>query len=111
MPFKRRTIFGIGTKYHEVDFNFNIAALEGACERLKIDFYQMSEADPYDFSLAVLYESYLQGCKHKKPKYAFAHAVYWNEYMSREASQQVQKCMTDLMGKLKKSGGEGVKKK
>jgi hypothetical protein len=110
VPFIRKTMFGQMLKYREVDFVFNIATLEGACERLDLDFWQMSEADPYDFALAVLYEAYLQGCRHKKPKYGFAHAVFWNEHMGRESAEKVKQAMTDLMGKLKK-GSEGVKKK
>lgn len=110
VPFIRKTVFGQILKYRDVDFVFNIAALEGACERLKIDFWQMPEADPYDFAMAVLYEAYLQGCRFKKPRYDFAHAVSWNEYMSKDSAEKVKKCMTDLMGKVTKSG-KGEKKK
>lgn len=110
VPFVRKTIFGLRLKYRTLDFVFNIGTLEAACERLNIDFWQMSEVDGYDFVLAVLYEAYLQGCRHRKPKYTFNHAVYWNEHMSRESANLVQQAMTELMGKLKK-GSDGVKKK
>jgi len=114
VPFIRKTIFGNILKQRNVDFVFNIATLEAACERLKIDFHEMSNVDNYDFALAVLYEAYLQGCKqrYKKPKYSFHRAVFWNEYMSRESSEQVKQAMIVLLGKMKKGDkGSSVKKK
>lgn len=98
LPFRKMGL----TVERDVDFLFNIASLESACERLGIEFYQMSEVPQQDFILAVLFEGYLTACryKYKKPKYNFAHAVYWMEYMNRTEMAAFTKYMQDLMGKI-----------
>jgi len=112
VPFLKRTPFGSVLKNKELDFVFNIATLEDACNRMDIDFWQMSEVDGSDFALSVLYAAYIQGCKakYKKPKYTFTHAVIWNQYMDKESAEKVKEAMGDLFGKLK-SGSDEVKKK
>jgi hypothetical protein len=110
VPFKR----GIFSTEKELDFLFNIGTLEAACKRLGIEFWQMGEHDSFEFTLAILFEGYLQACRYeyKKPKYNFAHATYWMEHMSRKDSLAFTGYMSDLMGRLQKSvSGKAEKKK
>ena len=108
VPFRK----GILIREKWVNFEFNIAALEGACSDLKIEFWEMSEADPYDFGLSVMYNAYVQGCKsrYKRPKYKLAHAVVWNENMSQESKKVYSECIAELMGRLR-NGVKSEKKK
>jgi hypothetical protein len=107
VPMKR----GLFYREVELDFVFNIGTIEAACDRLKIEFWQMGEHDSYDFTLAILLEGYLSACKekYKRPKYGIGHAAYWMEHMSRGEAVKFATCMQDLMGKLKE--GVGQKKK
>lgn len=108
VPFKK---FGIQTE-KELEFLFNIGTIEAACDRLGIDFWQIAEHDSYEFTLAILFEGYVSACKSKysKPKYTFAHAVYWIEHMGRADSLLFAEAMKKLMGKLQK-GAEGKAEK
>ena len=108
VPFKR----GPFQIEKELDFLFKIGTIEAACERLGVEFWQMSEADSYDFTLAILFEGYLTACQrqYKKPKYNFSHAVYWMEYMSRPESVKFADFMKELMGRLRESTGTEKKK-
>lgn len=100
VPFKR----GILIRNKPVKFLFNLSTLEAASKRLGIEFHEMSNADPYDFTLAVLYEAYrtAQKERRKKDKYSFAHGVFWMENMSRTEQLKFGEALKELMGETEK---------
>jgi len=108
VPFKKAWFF----IEKDVDFLFNIGALEYASEEvLKCDLFEIGNQKPYEINIAILYAAYLIACerKGKNKKYTFNHAVYWVEHMSRESQEVFIKAVQDLLGKMSK-GTEEKKK-
>ena len=101
VPFKR---LGILIREKPVRFLFNLATLEAATARLKIDLWQMKDVESYDLTLAILYEGYrtAQKERRRKDKYSFHHSVFWMENMNRTEQAKFVEAMKGLMGEFEK---------
>jgi hypothetical protein len=91
LAFKNKYSFGYSLK--EVEIVVNMAAIELACQELKINFWQMSDfarKNAFDYMTELLYASYITACriKYQKPKYGKEKAIIWNENMSATAKQE-----------------------
>jgi len=100
-----RVPFRIGPLFREkdIDFIFNIGALEYATEViLGCDLWEAEKQDQYDVSIAVLYAAYITACKsrYKKPKYGLGHAAVWVDNMSKVSQETYIKAMKELTGKM-----------
>ena len=91
LAFKNKYSFGYSLK--EVEIVVNMAAIELACEQLKINFWQMSDyakKQPFDYMTELLYASYVTACRNrfKKPEHGKEKAIIWNENMSITAKNE-----------------------
>lgn len=95
-------------KDKDIPITIDLGTLEDTCEGLGIEFHEITETlknRNYDFSIELLWQGYITACKdaYKKPKFTRSHAIIWNEHLSKEASQEFVKKMTDLLGKIGKT--------
>lgn len=96
----------------EIDFVFNIGTLECATEEiLKCDLFDVSEQNPYDVNVAILYAGYLIACEklRKRKRYDLSHATFWMEHMSKTSQEEFLKAVKSILGKMAK-GSEEKKK-
>lgn len=110
LPFKKWFYF----TEKPVEVNLNLGVLEDTCKHFGIDFWQITETikdKDFDFSVELLYQGYLDGCRrgYKKPKYNRIHAGIWYEYMSVSEKGKYLELMRALFGSVSKSYG-GKKK-
>ena len=101
--------FSFGYTLKEVPITLKIGTLEDTCNTLGIEFWQMGDylkKENIDFITELLYQGYVTACKEsfKKPKYSRIKAIIWYEHMTKEAQKEFMGLMTDLFGKLQKSG-------
>jgi len=114
LAFKRIGAFGFYEK--DIPIIFNLGVLEAVAKFLEIEFYQINDISrdqSYDFIAALLYQGYIAACKdrYKKPKYSFAHAVIWKEYISQSAQKELLDMMDELWGQIKKTTSTMTNKK
>lgn len=116
VPFKK----GWRYKEKELDFAFNIGALEYATNKLGIELWQITDYlndsskfnAAYDLDVAILYGAYLMGCLQNKkpPKYTIHRAIMWNEYMSKTEKTKMAEELSNVFGKITQSAKESKKK-
>ena len=114
VPFKK----GWRYKEKELDFAFNIGALEYATNKLGIELWEIfefakkSNESAYNLDACIMHGAYLMGCvkNKKRPKYNIAHAIMWSEYMSKTEKAKMAEELKTVFGNIGKSAEETKKK-
>lgn len=111
LPFKKWFYF----TEKPIDIRLDLGVLEDTCKVFSIDFWQIDSAriNEFDFSVELLYQGYLDGCKEKfkRPVYNKIHAGIWYEYMSVKEKEKYAGMMRDLIGSVVKAYKPVSKKK
>lgn len=100
LPFKKWFYF----TEKPIDIRLDLGVLEDTCKAFGIDFWHVDSAkiNEFDFSVELLYQGYLDGCrrKYKKPEYNKIHASIWYEYMSIKEKEKYAGMMRDFIGSV-----------